>query len=360
MINYEEIFNLKPFEIAKEAKHDFLTDTLKYLTMHHYSNCHEYKKILDAYWFNINAVNSYYDLPFIPVRVFKEFDMLSVKREDVFKTMTSSGTTGQITSKIFVDKITSINQTKVMAKIVSSFISSSRVPMLIIDSESILKNRKMFSARSGAILGFSIFGRERFFALDENMQLRKDELLEFIEKHKGNEILVFGFTYMIWLHLCEELSKGGYILDLSGSVLIHGGGWKNLIGNGITKKDFKQALFEKAKIARVYDYYGMVEQASAIYMECDYGHLHASTYSDLIIRRSNDFSIADFGEVGIIQAVSVSPYSYPGHSILTEDRGTVIGEDDCPCGRMGKYFEISGRIPRSEVRGCSDTYEGNS
>ena len=47
-------------------------------------------------------------------------------------------------------------------------------------------------------------------------------------------------------------------------------------------------------------------------------------------------------------------YSYPGHSILTEDLGKILGVDNCPCGRLGKYFSISGRIKHSELRGCSD------
>ena len=43
--------------------------------------------------------------------------------------------------------------------------------------------------------------------------------------------------------------------------------------------------------------------------------------------------------------------------ILTEDSGEILGEDDCPCGRKGKYFKIYGRVKNAEIRGCSDTYE---
>ena len=61
-----------------------------------------------------------------------------------------------------------------------------------------------------------------------------------------------------------------------------------------------------------------------------------------------------FKKKGLIQLVSLLPRSYPGHSILTEDLGTVFGEDDCKCGKPGKYFKIWGRLPKSEIRGCSD------
>jgi hypothetical protein len=42
--------------------------------------------------------------------------------------------------------------------------------------------------------------------------------------------------------------------------------------------------------------------------------------------------------------------------LLTEDEGIILGEDDCPCGRKGKYFQVNGRLGKSEIRGCSDTY----
>lgn len=91
-------------------------------------------------------------------------------------------------------------------------------------------------------------------------------------------------------------------------------------------------------------------------MQCEYGHLHASVFSDVIVRHPEDFSVCGTGEKGIIQVVSAIPESYPGHSLLTEDEGRILGEDDCPCGRKGKYFTVSGRLQNAEIRGCSDTY----
>ena len=79
---------------------------------------------------------------------------MSVSRNEVVKTMTSSGTTGQAVSKIYLDRETSGLQTKVLAKIVSSFIGNQRVPMLILDSSEVIKNRAMFSARERVYWGF--------------------------------------------------------------------------------------------------------------------------------------------------------------------------------------------------------------
>ena len=139
-------------------------------------------------------------------------------------------------------------------------------------------------------------------------------------------------------------------------MLIHGGGWKKLVSEAVDHDEFHNRLRDICGVEKIHDYYGMVEQTGCVYMECECGHLHASIFSDIIIRRPLDFSIADIGEPGIIQVVSTIPESYPGHSLLTEDEGVVMGIDDCPCGRKGKYFRIHGRLKNAEIRGCSDTY----
>ena len=145
-------------------------------------------------------------------------------------------------------------------------------------------------------------------------------------------------------------------IDLSNGILIHGGGWKKLVSEAVSPAEFKARLTAVCGLSDVHDYYGMVEQTGCVYMQCEHGHMHASVFSDVIMRNPKDFSVCSVGEKGIIQVVSVLPKSYPGHSLLTEDEGVLLGEDDCPCGRNGKYFQILGRLKNAEIRGCSDTY----
>lgn len=355
MISEEEM-NIQPYSLAKSEKSGFLNKQLIALTKYHYETCPEYKKILDSLSFDVDNIADYAQIPFLPVRLFKQYELRSVGKESVVKTLTSSGTTGQQVSKIFLDKQTSSAQSKILTKIVASFLGKQRVPMLILDTSAVIKDRAMFSARGAGILGFSIFGTDRLYALDEEMKLNVEAIKAFLEKHKGETIFVFGFTFMIWQHFYKELKAIGYRPDLSNGVLIHGGGWKKLASEAVSPKDFKNALNDVCGIKHVYDYYGMVEQTGTIYVECECGHLHASIFSDVICRRPKDFSVCDYGEEGVIEVVSVLPESYPGHVLLTEDTGVILGEDDCPCGRKGKYFKINGRIKNAEIRGCSDTY----
>lgn len=358
-MTFEELLNIPPYSLDREEKDQILTRRLTDLTRLHQKNCNEYARILDSMDFDVEKVRSYTDIPFLPVRLFKELELKSVPAEEVVKTMTSSGTTGQAVSRIYLDRATSSNQQKTMVKIVSDFTGSSRMPMIIIDCPSVVKNRAMFSARGAGILGFSIFGAKKIYALDDDMKLDVNGVRDFLEKFKGQKILLFGFTFMIWQHFYKELirlKEEGVTFDLSNGILIHGGGWKKLINEAVDHDEFHQRLKDVCGLAHIHDYYGMVEQTGCIYMECECGHLHASVFSDVITRRPLDFSECDVGEKGIIQVVSTIPESYPGHSLLTEDEGMILGEDDCPCGRKGKYFKIEGRLKNAEIRGCSDTY----
>ncbi len=356
---FDEILNIPPYSLNKTDKERLLTERLVELTKFHQKNCPEYKRILEAISFDSDKVDSYKKLPFLPVRLFKEMNLKSVPQDDVVKTMTSSGTTGQAVSKIYLDRTTSSNQQKAMVKIVSEFTGSSRMPMIIIDCPGVVKNRTMFSARGAGILGFSIFGSKKIYALDDNMKLDVDGMKAFLEKFKGQRILLFGFTFMIWQHFYKELlrlKEKGNSFNLSNGVLIHGGGFKKLISEAVNHEEFRKRLEDVCGLHEIHDYYGMVEQTGCIYMECECGHMHTSVFSDVLMRRPIDFEECDIGEEGIIQVVSTIPESYPGHSLLTEDVGTVLGIDDCPCGRKGKYFKINGRLKNAEIRGCSDTY----
>ncbi len=358
-MTFDDILQIEPYSLGKKEKEKLLTERLVQLTKFHRYKCPEYQGMLKAIDFDENSVKSYKDIPFLPVRLFKEMDLKSVPKDEIVKTMTSSGTSGQEVSKIYLDRTTASNQQKTMVKIVSSFTGSGRMPMVIIDCPSVVKDRAMFSARGAGILGFSIFGTKKIYALDDDMKLDVDGFRAFLETYNGQKILMFGFTFMIWQHFYKELIRLkniGITFDLSNCILIHGGGWKKLISEAVSHDEFHKRMKDVCGINQIHDYYGMVEQTGCIYMECECGHLHASVFSDVIVRRARDFSEANIGEDGIIQVVSTIPESYPGHSLLTEDEGVILGEDDCPCGRKGKYFRINGRLQNAEIRGCSDTY----
>ena len=357
MIDEAAMLALPPYGLARAEKHAFLTRELQALCDHHALRCPEYAAMLSATATVPAAIDGFEQIPPLPVRLFKEFSLKSIPEEALYKTMTSSGTTGQQVSRIYLDRETSALQSRVLTKIMENTLGGSRLPMIILDTSAVIQNRAMFSARGAGIIGFSLFGRDKIYALNEHMQLDLEGLRAFLQKHEGETIFLFGFTYMVWQHFYQELHRLGETLDLRNGILLHGGGWKKLVDQAVSHADFNRAMYEVCGLRRVVDYYGMVEQTGTIYVECEHGHLHTPVWSDVLIRRPSDFSVANVGEIGLMEVVSVLPRSYPGHALLTEDEGRLLGEDDCPCGRKGKYFEVLGRVKRAETRGCSDTYE---
>lgn len=353
----EQMLLQDPYSMEKAEKEAMLSEKLIALTRHHDTNCKQYHAIVKYLNMDIENLRSYYDILPVPVRLFKEFELLSVPPDTIRKVMTSSGTGGSV-SKIFLDSDNIRAQSAVLAGLIASFIGKTRLPMIILDTKSVKKDRKMYAARGAGITGFSIYGRDIFYALNENMELDQAGMQAYMTKHQDETILMFGYTFMIWKYVLCEMKKQAVRMPLNRAILFHTGGWKKLEAQAVDADAFRAQVREAFGNVSIHNQYGMAEQLGSIFMECEYGHFHCSNYSDIIIRRAEDFSIQPTGQKGLAELVSILPSSYPGHVLLTEDEGLILGEDDCPCGRKGKYFKITGRVRQAEIRGCSDTYEG--
>lgn len=318
------------------------------LTEHHKANCKLYSDYVNTQF--DRTASSISEVPFLPVRVFKEFDLCSVADGDVYKTMYSSGTTGK-QSKIFLDKETAKAQSLHLAQSFKENFGGSRFPMLIIDSESTARGK---TARTAAVNGFSLYGKKRCFALDEKMNLMLDRVQEFLEEHKGSKIFIFGFTFVLYEFFIKRLIELNISLDLSNSFILHGGGWKKLVNLNISDQDFKKMIVSTVGCASVHNYYGMIEQTGSVYFECEHGNLHAPHNGRVLIRNFETLKVNGYGEKGLIQVLSSIQKSYPGHSLLTEDIGEIFPASDCSCGREGDIIKIYGRLELAEIRGCSD------
>ncbi|MBP3278692.1 MAG: acyl-protein synthetase, partial [Butyrivibrio sp.] len=82
-MNLDEILKLSPFSLNAKEKEEFLRCRLLELTVHHRRNCSEYDRILKALGYQKESVQSYKDLPFLPVRLFKELNLKSISDDEV-------------------------------------------------------------------------------------------------------------------------------------------------------------------------------------------------------------------------------------------------------------------------------------
>ncbi len=352
MINYKEIFKLKPFSLEQRKKNSWYFRNQKKLTLYHYNCCKEYANLSDKIFGNIKDVKCLEELPFVPVNLFKFFQLKSNGKNDFSKTLISSGTSGLKKSQIFLDKKTSLLQSRALS-IIYSDILKKKLKIFFVDTPEVLNQKNIFSARIAAIKGFYQFVKEPEFILDKKLNLDFNKVLKFIKENVENEFIIFGFTSLIWNQLICNIKKHKIKVPNNKGIVIHGGGWKKLKDKSVSRNLFNSTVKKNIGIERVHNYYGMVEQTGSIFLECEKGFFHTSIFSEVLIR-NKDMNICSYKQEGLIQVFSLLPISYPGHNILTEDVGILEGEDDCKCGRKGKYFSIIGRIPDTELRGCSD------
>jgi hypothetical protein len=344
---------LSPFETKAIVKNNLFLEEIKYLTKFHSENCLEYKLIINAF-FPSQRFESLEEIPFIPVGVFKKLNLVSNKKIDRFKTLTSSGTSNSGVSKIYIDRETGALQSKVLSILTTSIIGKKRMPLIVIDCNENTANVNNIPAKLAAIRGFSVFSNDTFFALDLNGNVKFEALSNFMHKNETKTILLFGFTFIVWKNFISQMKLRSLEINPAKAFLLHGGGWKRAVTSGVSKKMFDEEFKKVVKNSQVINYYGMAEQAGSIFFECNYGFFHSSVYSDVIVRNYENFEPCKFGELGLLQVLSVLPRSYPGHSLLTEDLGILHGIDSCECGQMGSFFTIAGRAPDVEIRGCSD------
>lgn len=310
---------------------------------------------------DFRAAGKISDLPYLPVGVFKANPPLAlVGTEEVKRTLTSSATTGQVPGRIVLDAATSRRMTKGVLTIVRDFIGPARRPYLVVDTPENLAAQGQLSARGAAVQALGSFATEIVSCLrpgsDGNSSLDVEKLLACAGKWKDAEVLVYGFTFVIWNQLVQTLQRQGITLNLPNVRVLHSGGWKRLLQQSVTRDVFIHGVASVLGCSpqRIIDYYGMVENVGVIYPDCDHGNKHVPAFAEVIVRHPLTLDPVEVGERGLIQVCSVLPTSFPGFLLLTEDMAEVIGYDDCPCGRRGTSFRFAGRAPKAEVRGCGN------
>jgi len=308
----------------------------------------------------IENIKKLIDIPPIHVSLFKKYELKLVPEKEITRILTSSGTTSQLKSKIYLDKETAFRQAKALSNILKNHIGNKRKPMIIIDTEKVNNSKnESINARGAAIRGITQFGKEVTYVLegDKELKLNYKKLEEFVKKYSDEEIILFGFTYLIWAVFYEQLKSLDKKFRLNATI-IHSGGWKKLQAQQVSKEIFNKETSRilGIKPENVQDMYGLVEQVGVVFIDCKEGNKHTPNFAEVIIRDPLTMKEVKKGEIGLIEILSILPESYPGQALITEDLGLFMGVDNCPCGRKGKYFRFISRVEESETRGCGDSY----
>ncbi len=358
----EALIHGPQYAAAQAEKDAALTPLLCRLCRDAAGACPAYARFLAKFGGDIDAWASSADVPPLPVSMFKEFLLSTVPSEKIVRELHSSSTTGQQPSRIAIDKTTAFRQSRALVSILKEHLGVRRRPFLVLDAADAAASGDTLTARGAAIRGVGNFASKTTFAMDRDasggLAANWPRIERFFAEHRGEPVLLFGFTFVVWTQFVLEAERRGLVFDAPETIALHSGGWKKLAAQAVSKDEFsrRMAAVLACDPRRILDFYGMVEQVGVVFVDCSAGNKHAPAFADVILRRPLTFAPAAIGESGIIEVISTLPTSYPGHALLTEDQGVLIGVDDCPCGGRGVYFRFTSRIERAELRGCGDTF----
>lgn len=355
------LLELPVYGLRLEERSAPFLDALREVAAHHYSHCEPYRRLCEKRGFVPDTLRTVAEVPYLPTAVFKDALLLSIPPEAVYREIRSSATSSGQSSRVGIDKETSRRQTKCFNKVAVDRIGRERRRFVILDTPATIGRSAVASARSSTIRSLLFCASEAVPCMREDgdrLWLEKELLDAELRgaEQRREPIVIFGFTYVLYRHAIRFLLDEGRRYVLPGSKVLHIGGWKKLEAEKVSPEKLVEDCAQAFGVSPgdVVDFYGFTEQSGLIYPTCEQGVRHAPVWGEVIVRDPVSLAPVPSGTEGLLQFVSPIQTAYPGHSVLTDDVGVILGVDDCPCGRMGTCFKVVGRAPRAEVRGCGD------
>lgn len=327
-----------------ERRDALLLEEMNAVTRHHLERSEVYRRIW-PHWRHATALD---EIPYLHAGVFKHLSLASDSRG---RTLVSSGT-GGTQSRIALDPEGSRLQAMSSRAILTDFIGPELAPLLILDQSSALRSRDAVPARIAAAMAVQPFATETHFVLDSGGAVDWSRVSAAIAN--SDHVRLYAITSLLWTAWMETLPDA--VRSDLGRVridFVHSGGWKKLEAIRVDRATLDRALLGAAAPgSRVVDFYGLVEQNGILFPLCGAGFRHAPLWSEVIVRDPFTLRTVQDGE-GLLQLMNPLARGVPSHSVLTEDVGRVVA-GDCSCGRRGRRFELIGRLPKAEVRGCAN------
>ncbi|WP_276168206.1 acyl transferase [Zobellia alginiliquefaciens] len=304
-------------QALKVFKHQFQTNAV-------YREFCSYLKKSDE---NVTQVS---EIPFLPISFFKSKEIISGEKHP--KTIfTSSGTTGNETSKHFVNRISLYEQS--FRKAFEQFYGK-------VEDYCVLALLPSYLEREGSSLIYMVDDMikkskhvDSGFYLN-NLDSLRDKLIQ-LDK-TGQKILLIGVSFAL-LDMAEKHS-----LQLKNTVIMETGGMK-----GRRKELIREELHDILKsgfgVPVIHSEYGMTELLSQGYSKGN-GIFETPPWMKILIRDTEDpLTYQNHGKTGgmnVIDLANIDSCAF----IATQDLGKTYENGT---------FEVLGRFDHSDVRGCN-------
>jgi len=297
---------------------------------HQFENNKVYRSFCDLLYKHPSEVTTIKDIPFLPIQFFKSHRVIS-SLEEIQETFTSSGTTGQVTSKHFVTDI---------ELYVKSFRKGFQYFYNNIEDYVVLALLPSYLERDGSSLIYMVNDMitnskqpESGFYLNE-LDALKNTLTSLESQNK--KTLLIGVSFAL-LDFVET-----YKLQLKNTIIMETGGMKGK-RKELIRTELHEVLKQGFGVDTIHSEYGMTELLSQAYSKGN-SFFKTPPWMKVLTRDTEDaLSIQEHGKTGginIIDLANINSCSF----IATQDLGKVYKDGS---------FEILGRFDNSDIRGCN-------
>ncbi|MFM7015337.1 MAG: acyl transferase [Bacteroidota bacterium] len=319
--------SLKCFAISSEEEwNDCALAVFRYQATH----VEVYKRYVELLGVEIEAVQHYSQIPFLPISLFKTQSVLANQVAPEI-TFTSSGTTGMITSQHHVANLALYQE---------SFMKAFHDFYGPVEDYCIIGLLPAYLERSGSSLVYMVNqlihksnNQHSGFYLNQYKELQ--ELLAQL-KLQNQKTILFGVTFAL-LDMAENFS-----VDFPELIVMETGGMKGR-RREMVREELHKVLAKGFGVKKIHSEYGMTELLSQAYSKGE-GLFKCPPWMKILVREMNDpkqFVIN--GVTGGVNVIDLANY-YSCSFIATQDLGKI---------HPGNQFEIIGRFDHADLRGCN-------
>ncbi len=287
--------------------------------------CAPYKQYIELLGIDHTQVTTLDKIPFMPIELFKTFDVYCGEQPPQ-KIFTSSSTTGLTPSRHLMSDLNIYEQ---------AFFSAFELFYGDVQGWSIYALLPNYLQREGSSLVYMVdkmierSGSGGFY-LDEY-----DKLLADIEADPRPKILL-GVSYALW-DLAER-----YAPKLRNTIVMETGGMKGK-REELPKSEFHKILCSAFGVEKIHSEYGMAELTSQAYSAGE-GIFRAPRWMKVLVRDVNNplriLHSPARGAVNIIDLMNLTSCAF----ISTQDVGRTFADGS---------FSIDGRLSGADIRGCN-------
>lgn len=315
-----------------QTEQDFLNASLKTFR-YQYENIEIYRKFVDYLNINPDEVKSLDKIPFLPIEMFKNHQILDENvTTDLF--FQSSGTTQMNLSKHFIANPELYEES--IYKSFEQFIGKPEEFIFLGLLPSYLEKQ------NSSLIYMVDYLMKRSDKPDNGYFLyNHSELFDLLSQLKDKKVILFGVSFALldFLDTVESLNLS--ISESLNLTVIETGGMKGR-KEEMTKDELLNILQNGFNTDKIYSEYSMTELLSQAY-SLGNNEYSCPNWMRILVRNAEDpFSYEQEGRTGAINIIDLAN-THSCSFIATQDLGKITGDK----------FQVLGRIDHSDIRGCS-------